>query len=157
RRKRARAMVAFLAASLACGGSGHTALQAGDSILVQLEAGAAPPRRNPPDSGPPIVPLTVVSAGDAPFLRVPRPGREDAARAADDAAAAPGVAYAEPIFVYRATRTPDDARFKDLWGMARIGATAAWNTTTGDRDVTVAIVDDGVALDHPDLRPNLWT
>ncbi len=38
-----------------------------------------------------------------------------------------------------------------------IGAYGAWNYTTGNRDVIVAVVDEGVKYTHPDLVDNMWT
>jgi subtilisin family serine protease len=66
------------------------------------------------------------------------------------------VEYAEPVYVYQATRTPNDPRFREQWGLGRIDAPGAWAKTVGDRSVAVAVVDDGVALTHPDLAANLW-
>jgi subtilisin family serine protease len=153
----ATAAAIVLAASLACGGTRETAAQAGDAILVQLEPGAAPPATEPTDQGPPIVPLAqIADADEPPLLRVPvEPGR-DAAVAAAEASAKPGVAFAEPVYLYQARRTPNDSRYRDLWGLAKIAAPSAWERSTGTRSVVVAVVDDGVALDHPDLEPNLW-
>ena len=37
-----------------------------------------------------------------------------------------------------------------------IGAYGAWNYTTGSRDVIVAVVDEGVKYNHPDLAANMW-
>ncbi|MGZ6124956.1 MAG: S8 family serine peptidase, partial [Myxococcales bacterium] len=158
-RPRSSAAVAVaVAATLACGGSGPTPVQAENAILVQLEPGAAPPAAEPrSDQGPPIVPLAqVADADEPPLLRVPVEPGGDAAAAASEASAKAGVAFAEPVFVYQARRTPNDARYRDLWGMAKIGAPAAWDRSTGARSVVVAVVDDGVALDHPDLEANLW-
>jgi len=39
---------------------------------------------------------------------------------------------------------------------ADIGATKAWTTTTGNRDIRVAIIDTGVDYTHPDLKDNIW-
>jgi subtilisin family serine protease len=74
----------------------------------------------------------------------------------------PGVAYAEPNYLFRTFATPDDPRFADLWGLSSandhdIDAPAAWNVTNGSDDVLVAVVDTGVDLAHPDLGDNIWT
>ncbi len=42
------------------------------------------------------------------------------------------------------------------WHLRRDGLGQAWPQTVGG-DVTVAIIDSGVDLGHPDLRSNLWT
>jgi subtilisin family serine protease len=47
----------------------------------------------------------------------------------------------------------------DQWALSRpaaIGAWEAWTQSYGD-GVTVAVLDSGVQLDHPDLAGNLWT
>lgn len=37
-----------------------------------------------------------------------------------------------------------------------IGAPSAWRASRGRAGVVVAIVDTGLDIDHPDLKPNLW-
>jgi subtilisin family serine protease len=52
-----------------------------------------------------------------------------------------------------------DPRAVEQWplqGDAPMGVDSAWRQTTG-ADATVAIVDSGIDLGHPDLAPNLWT
>ena len=71
-------------------------------------------------------------------------------------AAAPGVRYAEPNAVQQTSVTPSDPRYAEQWALAKIGAPAAWATTTGDSDVVVGIVDSGVDAGHPDLAANIW-
>src|SRR5258705_343202 len=90
------------------------------------------------------------------MVRVPLPAGEDPVAFAREAARRPGVEFAEPVYLYRQDRAPNDPRFKELWGLTAIDAPGAWATTVGDRRITVAVVDDGVALTHPDLAPNLW-
>jgi subtilisin family serine protease len=67
----------------------------------------------------------------------------------------PEVRYAQPNHLYRIAATPNDALFSSLWGMTTIQAPGAWDLTTGSDAVTVAVVDTGVAYDHPDLAPNM--
>jgi len=141
----------------ACGGPSQPAQHASDSILVQLEREAEPPAFPTGASGAPIVPLQAMSPSDGPaLLRIPLPAGEDPVAFARDAARRPGVEFAEPVYLYRQDRAPNDPRFKELWGLTAIDAPGAWATTVGDRRITVAVVDDGVALTHPDLAPNLW-
>ena len=67
----------------------------------------------------------------------------------------PGVRYAEPNYVYRASATePDDFDELQLWGLAKINLPAAWDLTTGSPAVKVAVVDTGMAYDHDDLALN---
>jgi serine protease len=37
-----------------------------------------------------------------------------------------------------------------------VHAIDAWKITTGDTDIVIAIIDDGVDIDHPDLKENIW-
>ena len=63
----------------------------------------------------------------------------------------PLVEYAEPNYIIRAVLTPNDPYFSSQWGLTKIGAPQAWEVTTGSSDLTIAIVDSGIDLDHPDL------
>jgi thermitase len=67
----------------------------------------------------------------------------------------PAVAYAEPNWIYHAEAVPNDPRYSQLWGLTKINAPAAWNTTTGSAAVKVAVVDTGIATDHLDLSANV--
>ncbi len=156
--RRASVAAAVIATTLACGGTDPAAVRASDSILVQLEPGAAPPAgAERVGGGPPILALSAIGPeDDGPLLRVPIEPGADPVVAAEIAASSAGVSFAEPVYLYQRTRAPTDPRYKDLWGLAKIDAPAAWSRSTGDRGVVVAVVDDGVALDHPDIKPNLW-
>lgn len=157
RSRESLAAAALVAATLGCGGPERPAIHAAGSILVQLEPDAAPPAAGAPsDSDPPIVALPVISEHHGALLRLPAPAGAEAALAAEAAARSPGVSFAEPVYLYRQSRTPGDPRFRDLWGLQKLRLPQAWSRTTGARSVVVAVVDDGVALDHPDLAPNLW-
>jgi thermitase len=67
----------------------------------------------------------------------------------------PAVAYAEPNYVYHADAAPNDPRYPQLWGLAKISAPAAWNISTGSTAVTVGVVDSGISTDHLDLSANV--
>jgi hypothetical protein len=90
------------------------------------------------------------------------PARRNPGAVVSDLEADPRVAYAEPNYVVTAfDLIPDDPRFPDEWALDNdldtdIDAPEAWDHTQGSADVTVAVVDSGVAYDHPDLAPNLW-
>jgi subtilisin family serine protease len=37
-----------------------------------------------------------------------------------------------------------------------VNASEAWEITKGSPDIVIAIIDDGVDIDHPDLKDNIW-
>ena len=45
----------------------------------------------------------------------------------------------------------------DQWGLFKVAAEGAWNTTTGSPSVVIAVLDSGVDLDHDDLIDKIWT
>src|SRR5438105_1821219 len=68
------------------------------------------------------------------------------------------VLYAEPNYILRpTTTTPNDPQFNSLYGLTKIGAPQAWDTTTGGLGVVVGIIDEGIDINHPDLQANIWT
>jgi serine protease len=80
----------------------------------------------------------------------------------------PSIQYAEPNYLQKINRTPNDTRFAELYGLhntgqtggvadADIDAVEAWDVTTGSRDIVVAVIDTGVDYTHPDLAANIWT
>lgn len=46
---------------------------------------------------------------------------------------------------------PDDPLFASQWGLSAIEAPQAWAITQGSPNVTVAVVDSGIDISHPDL------
>jgi lantibiotic leader peptide-processing serine protease len=51
---------------------------------------------------------------------------------------------------------PPAAFWNLLWGIARVNAPAAWEVgITGSHDTVVAVIDTGIASNHPDVGPNL--
>ncbi len=79
----------------------------------------------------------------------------------------PEIAYAEPNFELEPSATPNDTQYARMWGLNNTGQTGgvpdadidapeAWNTTTGKSSTVVAVIDEGVDVNHPDLRGNIW-
>ncbi len=52
--------------------------------------------------------------------------------------------------------TSPAARYSSQWGFENINAEAAWDITTGDSNVIVAIVDTGVQVDHPEFSDKVF-
>jgi Subtilase family len=68
------------------------------------------------------------------------------------------VAFAAPNFVSQFRRNAPAAAgapSSKQWHLRLIGATKAWQTTRGKRTITIAVLDDGVDVEHPELRGNL--
>ncbi|TNE81214.1 MAG: T9SS type A sorting domain-containing protein [Bacteroidetes bacterium] len=67
--------------------------------------------------------------------------------------------YAEPVPMAYLDYQPNDLRPNTLgnqWHLYKIQALEAWDISKGDKVVTVAIVDDAMQINHPDLQGNLW-
>lgn len=70
----------------------------------------------------------------------------------------PMIEYAERVPLMRKTVTPNDPSYGpgSQWALFQINAENAWNASLGNSDIVVAVVDDAVDIDHPDLAPALW-
>ena len=77
------------------------------------------------------------------------------------------VEWAQPNFIqeYKRSFTPNDPRLSRQWHLtgtdngtptAHVRALKAWDITLGSPDITIAVVDDGVQMDHPDLAGNIF-
>lgn len=86
---------------------------------------------------------------------------------ANDIADTDDVEFSAPNFVSQYRRYAVPAIRSEEWHLKNKGsggakknedvdAPAAWEVTTGKRSIVVAVVDDGVDIDHPNLKGNIW-
>lgn len=83
----------------------------------------------------------------------------DGLKAKPDAARVVSPSAKRGVKARAAQAAATDPRAAEQWpldGDTPMGLASAWRQTTGS-DLTVAIVDSGIDLGHPDLAPNLWT
>jgi len=76
-------------------------------------------------------------------------------------AARADVEYAVPDELRHIAAVPTDSLYSSQWYLqatevSAINAQAAWDTTTGDGSVVVAVVDTGILANHPDLTSKLY-
>ena len=72
----------------------------------------------------------------------------------------PNVEYAEPAPLIRTAFTPNDTYYNytltggtnSSWHLDLINAAAAWDIASGDPNIKVAIVDNAIWTQHPDLK-----
>jgi minor extracellular protease Epr len=75
----------------------------------------------------------------------------------------PGVLSVQPVRVLKSTAVqstnniPSDTLLSQQWGLNKIEAQKAWNLGFTGSGITVAVVDTGVDLNHPDLKDNILT
>lgn len=80
----------------------------------------------------------------------------------------PSVEYAEPNYALCASKVPNDTYFRNQWALyndgtyaggtsgADIKAPLAWDITTGNNNIVVAVLDTGIDYTHDDLSNNIW-
>jgi|GEM_PF-390578 len=81
---------------------------------------------------------------------------QDIAPVAADYRALPEVELVCPNDARRTVEEPNDPLYTNQWHYQNLGAAWAWGIAKGDTTVLNSPLDDGVDLDHPDIRANLW-
>lgn len=73
----------------------------------------------------------------------------------------------EPELLYHDLLMSSDQYFQNQWGLKNVGqycntsdidirVESAWSTTTGSSNIRVAVFDQGIKMDHPDLMNNIY-
>lgn len=146
--------------ALACAGTAAAAEYVPGELIVRFKPGVSASERADArrDRGAKVdraLPL------DGAQLLDLKPGQA-VRRAATDFEDDPRVEYAEPNYIVRRRAWPTNDPFGgSLWGLyndpadADIDAVEGWGVQPDSPTVTVAVVDTGVDLDHPDLQSQL--
>ena len=51
---------------------------------------------------------------------------------------------------------PNDPNYREQWNLALMNMPQAWHIEQGNPKVTVAVVDSGIDMQHPEFRSQLW-
>jgi len=146
------------------------------AVLLALNEGAVPLQSD----GPPVTREILVRFHDDPSAtsvrkRIPQasgvgyndtlgiwrivvPGSSTVEDALGGLQRLPQVELVQPNYSYANADAPNDPLYSESQHpyYAAINAPAAWDLETGSRDVIVAVLDDGVDIDHPELDAQIW-
>lgn len=99
------------------------------------------------------------------LLQVTKSSGKNPIKVSEDMQEHAQILFVEPNLVNRFQNfyTPADDLFKNQWHLkstkgielspdANVDAAGAWNITRGNRNIVVAVIDDGFDLQHPDLN-----
>ena len=154
------AAVASIPAAEGLAASGKRTYAPGEAI-VRFEPGTSPVERGEAREGAGVDFDRSLGLARAQLVAVEGPVQAAVRRLERE----PGVAYAQPNYRYQTqgVSPPDDSFFEKLWGLSDpalpdpgVSSLEAWEHGMGGGQ-TIAVVDTGVDLTHPDLEPNLWT
>jgi subtilisin family serine protease len=145
----------------------RTRMVATDEILAAFHGNVTPAhvRSLAANSGLQIVGPAGGGKLNAWRLRLSRPKTDDPLLVSRTLAQAKGVLWAQPNFLREIKHcyTPPNPLFGTQQALRNLGlnhavasadvrATSAWDRTTGNSSVVIAIIDDGVDITHPGLR-----
>lgn len=62
---------------------------------------------------------------------------------------------AQPNYIYELSGVSDDPQYYRQWALPRINADKAWSAAKAVSPVTIAILDSGIDVNHPDLKDRI--
>jgi len=68
----------------------------------------------------------------------------------------PDVEFVQPNYRYHPFASPNDPLFPDQYAHQLAQTPQAWDITTGNPNIVVAVIGTGVDVNHPDLKDNIW-
>lgn len=68
----------------------------------------------------------------------------------------PLVEYAEKVPLDRLFLEPNDPQYTSQYHLSLINAATAWNYASTGSNIVIAIIDDAIERNHPDLSSNIW-
>lgn len=106
--------------------------------------------------------LFSLANGDKQVLKLTlsEAGRDNVSRAVDMLNASGAVSYAQPNYYYYLMDTvlPNDPLYlSNPTAMQLVHAEELWEHDIDCSDVTIAILDSGININHDDLKDNIWT
>lgn len=69
------------------------------------------------------------------------------------------IEYAEKAPYFRISFTPNDPNYSttgNRWHLDRINASGAWDITHGSSSVKIAVIDNAITINHPDIAPKVF-
>lgn len=104
--------------------------------------------------------ISVLSAGcpeQVYKLTLTNKGHDEVLEAVEYLNSLANIEYAAPNYIYTISDAPDDTYYSAQYALAKVGAQSVWDKNIDCSAVTVAVIDSGIDLDHPDLAANIWT
>ncbi len=66
------------------------------------------------------------------------------------------IVFSTTAFSLEARVLPNDPYYDKQWYLSKIKADLAWQRINSSPNITIAVIDAGVQIDHPDLKDNIW-
>jgi len=123
-------------------------------ILVRFKPGVKPKRVRQIFSKHSLVQRKLIEKVQGYLMKIPK--EKTIEEMIEELKKDPDVIYAEPNFTLQSLSTaPNDEYFDRQWATKKIELDNAWDLEKGSADVTIAVIDSGIDLEHPDLKENM--